>query len=345
MKMDIQNGRYWDQGVQLISGCTEVSGGCEHCWSRGMQGRFPATNHLVRDGRWTGRVKCHGERLDRILRAKKPRVWAVWNDLFHPVVPEHFIARVIWTMEQKPEHTFLVLTKRPQRMPEILKYHYPFPKNIWLGTSVENHAAADERIPWLLKCPGKRFVSIEPMLGPVDLTRIKWAEIPINRKYYESMGVPAPDNMWSTNNALISRPADAWNSGKAGIHQVILGGETGHGARPMHPDWPRKVRDDCENAGVPFFFKGWGEYYTNTLNMMSDERVFRMFNSYSHAAAKGATWINGGVCVDVDGRDCRIGKDFMDARYPVAVMHRVGRNRSGRKLDGRTHDELAWGEQ
>lgn len=326
--MDIDKGLYWDKGVQLVDGCTEVSAGCEHCWSRGMQGRFPATNHLVRDGRWTGRVKCHGERLDRIMRARKPRVWAIWNDLFHPDGLMSFASRVIWTIGQKPEHVFLILTKRPERMAYFFRSNQ-LPENVWLGTSVENQQTADERIPWLLKCPGKRFLSIEPMLGPVDLTRIKWAEIPINREYYESMGVPAPDNMWSTNNALISRPADAWNSGKAGIHQVILGGETGHGARPMHPDWARQVRDDCERAGVPFFFKQWGEWMDGSDRHGTVRIVYR-----------------DGKAIPFDRDSILREEDDSGIRHPFrggVVMTRIGREHSGRKLDGRTHDELAWG--
>lgn len=116
-------------------------------------------------------------------------------------------------------------------------------------------------MPMLLETPAAvRFVSVEPMLGPVDFTRVKWAKIPVDPANYARHGVPAPDEMWSLNNVLVSRPADDYNKAKIGLDWVIVGGESGPGARPMHPGWARSIRDQCQAAGVSFYFKQWGEW-------------------------------------------------------------------------------------
>jgi protein gp37 len=182
-------------------------------------------------GKWTGKVECCDWLLDKPLHWRKPCKIFVCSmgDLFHQAVPTEFIYKVFDVMKSCPQHTFLVLTKRPQRMsPEPKDGICIIFKNIWLGVSVENQKRADERIPILLQIPAaKRFVSIEPMLGLVDLER---------GRYF--LTEPGPRLDW-----------------------VILGGESGPKARPMNPDWVRSVRDQCKAAGVPFFFKQWGEWY------------------------------------------------------------------------------------
>src|SRR4030066_695492 len=156
------------------------------------------------------------------LRVKKPHVWGAWNDLFHKDVPHGFIVSVFSYIEAAPWHTFLVLTKRPDRM----LYHFrgglskkfPVFPNLWLGTTIE-----EPEVMWrrdvLVDVPAAiRFISFEPLLadvGKVDFTGIGWA---------------------------------------------IVGGESGPGARPMNPVWVRDLRDQCQAAVVPFFFKQWGEW-------------------------------------------------------------------------------------
>jgi len=254
--MNIDAGRYWDKAWTLVDGCTPVSAGCANCWSAGMTHRFK--QGLTDDkGRWTGEMIIRESRLELPFRTKKPTVWAVWNDLFHVNVPIDFIANVFdvmasWRFACKKkhehdedcktedmDHTYLILTKHPERMKKIIdeipayidekcggdtplslgvQYgDWPL-KNIYLGTTVENQQAADERIPHLLQIPGKKFLSIEPVLSDIIIPQ-------------EQM-----------------------------IEQVILGGETGPKARPLHPDWVRSVRDQCQESRVPFFFKGWGTY-------------------------------------------------------------------------------------
>lgn len=249
-------------------GCTRVSAGCQNCYAERMANRLaqnPATPEyvgLAEKGRWTGKVKCLPERLDQPLRWRKPKRIFVnsMSDLFHEDVPCWMVDKVFATMALCPQHTFMVLTKRPDRMaaymlswsligiermarelvsgdphgklvnPEqvaalVQRDDAPLP-NVWLGVSVEDQVTADERIPWLLKTPAVvRFVSCEPLLGPVDL-------------YRHSPG-------WLGSHAC-------------GISWLITGGETGPGARPAHPDWFRGLRDQCQAASVPFFFKRHG---------------------------------------------------------------------------------------
>jgi protein gp37 len=185
-------------------------------------------------------------------------------------------------------------------------------RNIWWGVSAENQATADERIPLLLKAPvAVRFVSCEPLLGPVNLTRIKWAKIPVDPKNYV-YGAPAPDEMWSMRDALSHYPGDKYNKPLVGIDWVIVGGESGTRARPMHPNWVRSIRDQCQEANVPFFFKQWGEWQlTNEREEMKQDGNERL------------------TSIDVPGA---IG-------YNKAWFRRVGKKNAGRELDGRTWDE------
>jgi protein gp37 len=147
------------------------------------------------------------------------------SDLFHPLVPVDFIADVFGTMAATPLHTYQVLTKRAGRMASVvgswaMKGFQP-PPNVWLGTSVENQRWANIRIPKLVETPAAvRFLSAEPLLGPVDLS--------------------------------------SWLSDASALHWVIAGGESGIGARSVDPGWIRDLRDQCMDARVAFFFKQWG---------------------------------------------------------------------------------------
>ena len=231
-----------------ITGCTPVSEGCEHCYARRMAQRLKGRFGYPEDDPF--RVTFHPDKLDQPLHWKKPRMIFVCSmgDLFHKDVPHHTyienevpVNHIYITAKRCPQHIFLILTKRPKVMKSFFSWITAFggkiPDNLWLGVSVENQQRADERIPILLQIPAaKRFVSIEPMLGPVELDhkyRRRW-----NDK------IPAWEMSWMLQD----------------LDWVICGGESGPGARPMHPDWPRSIRDQCQAAGVPFFFKQWGEW-------------------------------------------------------------------------------------
>ena len=172
------------------------------------------------------------------------------SDLFHEKLPSEFIAKILAVVGDCPRHTFQVLTKRPERMREIMRDLCAFagivepPKNLWLGVSVEDQATADERIPLLLQTPAAvRFVSYEPALGPVDFRCLQ------HNREFEIDSLTA-----------IRRPPAIAGSSDSKLNWIIAGGESGPHARPSHPDWFRSVRDQCAAAGVPFFFKQWGEW-------------------------------------------------------------------------------------
>ncbi|SDC08210.1 protein gp37 [Bradyrhizobium brasilense] len=233
---------------------------------------------------WTGKVAPAPESvLLAPLQRKKPTTYFVnsMGDLFHEDVPDEWIDRVFAVMALAPQHTFQVLTKRAKRMREYLSnararivrrsgegnpnvtvstektyrsstkiggdWAWPLP-NVWLGVSTERQQEADERIPELLATPAAiRFISAEPLLGPIDLTNH------CNGHYFfDSLrGARWHDNPDGPNPQQKYAPGLDW---------VIVGGESGPAARPMHPDWARSLRDQCAAANVPFFFKQWGAY-------------------------------------------------------------------------------------
>ncbi len=180
-------------------------------------------------------------------------------------------------------------------------YLWPLP-NVWLGVTVCNQAEANEKIPLLLQTPATvRFVSVEPCLGPVDLGHLSWTDI-----------------IGSTKNALTGKTWIQGNCGESSqtlqgnrLDWVICGGETGPGARPMHPDWVRGLRDQCQAAGTPFFFKSWGEWVTE--NQSPEDILLPGQSTIPHG------WK---------------GRKYEDSVY------RVGKRRAGRLLDGVEHNEF-----
>jgi protein gp37 len=227
-----------------VTGCTRASRGCDHCYAVTMSKRLAAMGQekyqgLVNPGKdhFNGVIKIHPYTLDAPRQRKKPTLYFVnsMSDLFHREVPVDFIQQVFDVMaETEDRHTYQILTKRPARMAEVMQTLVlpsgrrfsgaPLP-NVWLGTSVEDQAAADTRIPHLLDTPAAiRFLSCEPLLDELDLS------IYLNRFAAEGTG----------------------------IHWVIVGGESGPGARPMKHHWVTDIRDQCEAANVDFFFKQWG---------------------------------------------------------------------------------------
>lgn len=269
-------GRTWNP----VTGCTKVSPGCTNCYAENIARRFAGTKAFPNGFD----VTLHPERLDQPLRWRKPaRVFVnSMSDLFHDGVSDEFIARVWTVMALTPQHTYQILTKRHGRMRALLSdgarwesllidamervtdngtarmpaerwdaaYRWmrtrerptdqiPPLGNVWLGVSVEDQKRADLRIPALLDTPAPvRFLSCEPLLGPVDLG----APLGVDTGA-RTFGISTES--W----APIAPPLIDW---------VIVGGESGAGARPMHPDWTRRLRDQCSAAGVPFFFKQAG---------------------------------------------------------------------------------------
>jgi protein gp37 len=229
-----------------VTGCTPCSLGCAYCYAERMARRL-AGRHGYPKAPHHFDVTLHPGRLDVPLRRRKPTMYFVcsMSDLFHESVPDKFISRVWRTMLFAGQHTFQILTKRPRRMESLLRqgeiwakhwnFNMPLP-NVWLGVSIENQAAADERIPYLLQTPAAvHYVSVEPYLSAVDLS--PW----LPGYVYKAHG------RWTMNTTTgHSLPPLSW---------VICGSESGPGARPMDEDWVRDLRDQCQTAGVSFFYK------------------------------------------------------------------------------------------
>jgi protein gp37 len=297
-----------DETWNPVTGCTKVSPGCDHCYAEGIAHRFAGTQAYPNGFD----VTLRPERLEQPLRWTRPRMVFVnsMSDLFHRDIPDEYIARVFAVMALAPQHTFQILTKRHGRMkallsdrwwsetllPELIyelaagrgyEVRYPLP-NVWLGVSAEDNRWGHVRIPALLRTPAAvRFVSAEPLLGPLRLYRY----LP------NGFGEGCRWNPRPSSLPLPAVPTLDW---------VIVGGESGPGARPMQPEWVRDIRRDCETSEVPFFFKQWG----------------------NHAPR---------CTLALCGEPCSC--DGANPTHPVE-MRRMGKPAAGRLLDGREH--TAW---
>ncbi|MEV4887878.1 phage Gp37/Gp68 family protein [Nonomuraea sp. NPDC055795] len=333
-----------------VTGCTKVSPGCDHCYAETFAGRWRGTpGHPFEQG---FNIRLWPERLDLPLRWRKPRKIFVTSmgDLFHEQVPDEFIVEVFARMWWSPQHTFQVLTKRHSRLRSLLPrieaplrqmetdlaladcptpLAWPLP-NVLLGVSVEDQRRANLRIPTLLQTPAtRRFLSCEPLLGPVDLSPwlgLEWMES------FEGWG----QEMFAS---LSGRVGIA-----GGLHWIIAGGESGPGARPMHPDWARTLRDQCQAAGVPFLFKQWGEYLSVPVE---DDPAFFGGRAFDHPRGgrsapvlrergRSGTFRAGVTRLMLPGEATR-GGVLLD---PDTIAIRVGKKRAGRQLDGRTWEEF-----
>lgn len=302
-----------------VIGCTKVSQGCKHCYAeREVETRWSKNPKSIWFGRSFGDVLCRPEALDEPMHWKKPRRIFVCPraDLFHDDVPVDFIKQVFAVMAQCPQHTFQVLTKRAARMQFVLWSELdwkPLP-NVWIGVSVEDQASADERIPLLLETPAVvRWVSAEPLLGPVRLSCL-FGLVTDD----EDVRIDALAGTF-----VISRYQETPTPLGSRIDWVVVGGESGHRARPIHPDWARSLRDQCTAAGVPFLFKQWGEWFPSAGLPKETLLPLEKWGYISE---------NGG---EVDGMHCR---PFKDEFANHELMARIGRTKAGRLLDGVLHD-------
>lgn len=242
-----------------VTGCTKISEGCKHCYAELFAKRMKHhPNPKIADKYRNGfEVTLHEDSLFEPSQWKKPeRVFICsMGDLFHNSVPFEFIEKVMRTIFDKPTHTFLILTKRPQRMKEFFAWlgnpdlakNFP---NMWLGVTAENQQLADERIPVLLTIPAAiRFVSIEPMLGPIDFSLVSFKKF---QKWVNS------------NETLYS------------LDWVICGGETGNNStvRAMEYKWVIDLMKECQHAKIPFFFKQWaGKSKISTIDAVEYKQL------------------------------------------------------------------------
>lgn len=272
-----------------IVGCSKISSGCKNCYAERFAHRFSGPGGanegltVQRPGKgpeWTGKLRYFRERLEIPKKRKKPTMYFVnsMSDLFHEDVPVEWIDEIFEVMAECPQHTFQVLTKRAERLREWATGKI-LPRNVWMGVSVEGGSTTHRINDLVLVDAAVRFLSCEPLLSSLDLT--------FDVRSLAGKLTPALDL----------------------IDWVIVGGESGHGARPMHPACVRQIRDDCVRANVPFFFKQWGAWAPKP---------------------RGAAPI---------GKTAAI-RSAHDVRETMVTMQRVGKKAAGRKLDGRTWDQM-----
>ncbi len=295
-----------DEVWNPVTGCSKISEGCKNCYAEKMAARLQKMGlYKYRNG---FKVECHDDEFEKHFPSKGKRIFVnSMSDLFHPEVPFDFVDSVFTEISKhNNRHVFIILTKRPERMKEYLtsdRSNHKFAgymcwplKNLWLGVSVENQKAADERIPLLLQTPAAlRFVSVEPMLEKIDLDI--WGGdyfCPLCDNFFDN-----PANWLSPCCGAETNGGDDYNCPECGecfagigeipecphcgnsgglyiqpdgsgcfranerlksIDWVICGGESGANSRPLHPDWVRSLRNQCTSAQIPFFFKQWGNW-------------------------------------------------------------------------------------
>lgn len=278
-------------------GCTKVSPACDHCYAS-VSTPARSMNIAWGPGQRRHRTKTWGDpvKWDKAHEAfyaqhgRRQRVFcASLADVFDNEVDPTWLADLFRLIEATPNLDWLLLTKRIGNVERMVEASAPFHRlapNVWLGATVVNQEEADRDIPKLLATPARvRFLSIEPMLGPVDL-----------QPWLARNASPGPNGTFSDRTGVNGR-----------LHWVICGGESGHGARPIHLSWVRSIRDQCAAAGVPFLWKQWGEWIP-AGQPYPDAHVFPPIREFGY---------------DEEGRH---------------RLHRIGKKATGRLLDGQEHN-------
>ncbi len=286
-------------------GCTKVGPGCDHCyaealatsrlkvlWGPGAPRRLSAASTWNQPRRWDRKAFAAGIR-QRVFCASLA-------DVFDNEVDPAWRADLFTLIRETPNLDWLLVTKRIGNAAKMAAAAGGWPENVWLGATIVNQAEADRDVPKLLATAGPRyrFLSMEPLLGPVDLTRLN---------------VPVVDESWKPDagcNALSGYNPQTFGfddlARARAVDWVIVGGESGAGARPMHPDWARNLRDQCAAASVPFLFKQWGEWRLATHLCSKADQKFVMDNE--------------------------------PRAFQGAIGALVGKKAAGRDLDGVRHD-------
>ena len=352
--------------------CVHVSPACEHCYAEVMQARLfgNPVRYAAQDAEKV-EIFMHENALMQPLRWRRPRRIFVCSmtDLFYEGHSDELIDRVFAAMALAPQHTFQVLTKRAERMRDYIQAepwdrinaeagtleHWDKmptldvpPRHIWLGVSAEDQRRAEERIPVLLDTPAAvRFLSAEPLLGPIDLTRLELVPDSLDEDgELRRAGIRV--------DALRNKHCESGvKRGLGPLDQVIVGGESGHGARPMHPQWARDLRDQCEAAGTAFFFKQWGEWlpgeddfsrtgpphYGMPDAIWQDGQRGHRFDFKAKVGSMVAWARDGSAHHLVTTHDQQ--EAFRKAHgRPAALALKIGKKRAGRLLDGREWNEV-----
>ena len=304
---------YTHKSWNPISGCLFGLPCWDRCWARSMAKRL---NGMGVDGyegdyeeEWFG-PRFHERRLGEVLDRLKPTRYAVGFMGDIALSGTHAINLIFEVMHACKQHRFLLLTKRPKMFADRVGTTgwAPMP-HVWIGTSAGTQSEADERVPQLLAgfVGWHKWLSLEPMIGPVDLGRA--GALPV---YKEADTVTY--RCGATQRVIGERPGKGWQKHDGNMTEwldwVVLGGESGPQARPMHMDWVRSVRDQCEAAGVPFWFKQWGEWAC-----VPDDHP-------------DVTFVNIDGSIGHNGPPC------------PACMAKVGKKHAGNQLDGEVIEQI-----
>lgn len=330
-----------DCTINPVVGCSKCSPACDNCYAERQAARLVHMPQTAKkyagvvdgQGKWTGVTNFDVACLTRLPKTPKRIFVGSMCDLFHDSVTDaqlEYIMGHIGLTSANAHHIFMLLTKRPKRMRDFFTSWKPYREmpNLWLGVTVCNQQEADEKIPLLLATPAaKRFASIEPILGAINLQDVyphDWMHCKVCGWYGPDDGQNGADHKGNEEDGFESICPKCGNDGYAGefdwtrecaeayqetilpgLDWVICGGETGPKARPMHPDWVRGLRDQCSAAAISFLFKGWGEWWPAERGRLYREETL----SYT------------------DGQD----------------MVRTGMARAGRLLDGVEYCEVPHG--
>lgn len=301
-------------------GCTKVSPGCDHCYAESWAKRagkaagveWGGERRRTSEANWRKPLQWNKLSEQWVHRGQRARVFcASLADVFDNQVPVEWRADLLHLILTTPHLDWLLLTKRIGNASALIEealchlmeqVTWPFP-NVWLGATVVNQAEADRDIPKLLQVPARvRFLSIEPMLGPINL-------------------LATGDTLCRCDGCLSMAKQHPESAGLQRIDWVICGGESGPGARPMHPDWAMALRNQCAAAGVPFLFKQWGEWCP------------RGPEGWGYPCVDGVPRLR----MTDRGHN---GQDLAAEGGNDVWMNRAGKKAAGRQLAGRTHDEF-----
>jgi len=307
-------------------GCMKIGPGCDNCYA---EADFDKRRHVVHWGSGQPRKRTSEANWAKPLtwnrnhnkfffkqNGRRQRVFcASLADVFDNEVDPQWRRDLFDLIELTPNLDWLLLTKRIGNVVRMLPTHdWAMRPNVWLGATIVNQEEADRDIPKLLATPARvRFLSMEPLLGPVDLSRV---DIDGHSEIYPLKGTPGCEDY--DGNPIPDMPALDW---------IIVGGESGSNARPMHSDWVRNLRDQCQSAGVPFLFKQWGEWAPgDACDASTGDAMYALLDA-------------GRYCVVGQAGDTHP-RDAAQVSQPSVSVYRAGKKAAGRMLDGRTWNEF-----